>query len=1123
MIIAGLSADTVYGGAGHDTVLGDNGLIRLISGNLEFIQSTEKYEGASDTLRGEGGDDILVGGADSDQINGGSEQDLIFGDNVTLDRSVGDGLANARYRTLTGGQIYSTDGTVLVSPNSGSVPGGAAFWEVLAITFLDHDEATESAGSTNFGDDYIAGGAHNDQIFGQLGNDTIQGDGSIDLTVGAQRLQDGTLSVLPSVENAATDGDDYIEGNGGNDIIFGNLGQDDIIGGSSSLFSLNDPDQRTDATGEDLLFGGAGTDLARNHVGDTTNNKHAADSDMILGDNGNIYRLMGASGQLLQFSYDQTVSGYEDRGALRIVVRAAELLDYTEGGVDQAKQLDPAVTELNDIGAADEIHGESGDDFIYGMVGNDLLFGEGQDDDIIGGTGHDWISAGTGDDGVLGDDGRILTSRNTYKSGNNDTALAEPLYGIAKVNATGTSGVDSQSISSPGNMQTAVINVEYQLKKTAMLTPFNLNYTPEYEPTETLSNDIIFGGWGNDALHGEIGSDAISGAEALSEFYSKPFNPGDILAFNLQTGEFSDYDEFNPLTRITYPDGSNFILNFDAFDAGAPLDTHAASGRVQTDGDDAIFGDLGNDWLVGGTGRDNMFGGFGSDLLNADDNLDTANANTTTDTHASYEDRAYGGAGRDVLIANTGGDRLIDWAGEFNSYLVPFAAFGAATVSRAVQPGIAAFLYALSASVGADLIGPAAVSGGPDARNNEPYGELGLVLQQDPYWHGQTGAPDDPQPGNIPGGARDVLRSATFNNGTADGFAADSGAWTVQNGRLEVAPTTLGGDAVSVFYVDAQRPLYFEVKATINAAKPTAGYKSNSYIIFDYQSPTDFKFSGVDISINKMVMGHRDATGWHIDVQVPAKLKPDQDYNVLLAVNGTIATVVINNSVNMSYAYQPRVVDGYSFGLNTGMIGIGADNAMARIDNVTAQVLPPKITLDHENDFSAGLGDPFSWTNSGDWQVSNGHYTGLPTDGDSFALSTFSLNLATSSYLKLDTAVDAQTFGGLIFDYYNENQFKFAAIIPGTDQVVIGHRTKKGWFIDATVTKPLNSGTTYELGVSLKGTTASVTLNGQSVVGFVFNASVVDGQAGLFSRNGSSSFDSIRIQTDDPQFKSNQQ
>src|SRR4029079_3364653 len=49
----------------------------------------------------------------------------------------------------------------------------------------------------------------------------------------------GDLDIVPSIE-ASTDGEDYIEGNGGNDSVFGGLGQDDIVGGSSSFFSLGD-------------------------------------------------------------------------------------------------------------------------------------------------------------------------------------------------------------------------------------------------------------------------------------------------------------------------------------------------------------------------------------------------------------------------------------------------------------------------------------------------------------------------------------------------------------------------------------------------------------------------------------------------------------------------------------------------------------------------------------------------------------------------------------------------------------------------------------------------------------------------------------------------------------------
>ena len=49
----------------------------------------------------------------------------------------------------------------------------------------------------------------------------------------------GDLDIVASFE-AATDGEDYIEGGGGNDIVFGGLGQDDILGGSSDFFGLAD-------------------------------------------------------------------------------------------------------------------------------------------------------------------------------------------------------------------------------------------------------------------------------------------------------------------------------------------------------------------------------------------------------------------------------------------------------------------------------------------------------------------------------------------------------------------------------------------------------------------------------------------------------------------------------------------------------------------------------------------------------------------------------------------------------------------------------------------------------------------------------------------------------------------
>src|SRR5262249_45233585 len=143
--------------------------------------------------------------------------------------------------------------------------------------------------STNFyGSDYIAGGAGNDFILGQLGDDVIQGDGSIDIAVRA------TTSSIDDFAGAGTDGDDNIEGNGGNDLILGYPGQEDLIAGRSSLFGFDSAAKRPD--GKDIIFGGSGTHTARNDLGDTSAAGHARDADFILGDNGNIYRLVGVNG-----------------------------------------------------------------------------------------------------------------------------------------------------------------------------------------------------------------------------------------------------------------------------------------------------------------------------------------------------------------------------------------------------------------------------------------------------------------------------------------------------------------------------------------------------------------------------------------------------------------------------------------------------------------------------------------------------------------------------------------------------------------------------------------------------------------------------------------------------------
>jgi hypothetical protein len=119
----------------------------------------------------------------------------------------------------------------------------------------------------------------------------------------------------------------------------------------------------------------------------------------------------------------------------------------------------------------------------------------------------------------------------------------------------------------------------------------------------------------------------------------------------------------------------------------------------------------------------------------------------------SYADIAVGGAGRDILIGNTSSDRLYDWYGDVNTFVVPFewhegeghdgwhdgwhgdwhdGWHGDGDGGRHGE--LIQYLTDLAISDGADT-----TRGGDVLRNGEPYGELGLVLCGDRDFAAQIG------------------------------------------------------------------------------------------------------------------------------------------------------------------------------------------------------------------------------------------------------------------------------------------------------------------------------------------------------------------------------------------------
>ncbi|WP_431024660.1 hypothetical protein [Halomonas sp. H5] len=894
-------------------------------------------------------------------------------------------------------------------------------------------------------------------------------------------------------------GDDLIHGESGDDLIHGMAGHDAIFGNSED-------DHITGGTGNDWISGGSG-------------------EDGVIGDDGLV--LPSRNGQA------EPLYGIE----------AIEELDKTistPGNIQQA-----LINQSHELKLAVRL-------FSFPGEGGATLAAEGNDI-IFGGLGNDWLHGGAGDDAVSG-----AEALPGYYDGSLNWLLVRQheLWGIdAQV-----SWYADRAPINPGD----ILQYEGRRPGTGEFSLYD-----EHDPWRRvmLGSD---GEWLKDAvwvdsqaeaeaiIEGWLGSetDLDENDPAVVEYYRDlmvqfefegegvkwlfgvdPGDPERDLA-----GDTQDGVDLIPLF--------DFLLNFDPLEG--IIDTRFEEG-LATDGDDRIFGDLGHDWLAGGTGRDHMYGGRGDDMLNMDDDhgsnfgdisgqnthphfdADDALANNLPDAYQSYADIVYGGAGRDRLILNTGADRAIDWVGEFNSYVVPFSPFGAFHISRSLQPHLQEFLYELSESDGADQWAPDHErfddhfnqDGRIDLlderaeRNYEPYGELGLVLQQDFDWNEQTGAPDDPQPGNFQG-RREIMRRELFHGDETPGgggpnataFAVEAGDWSM-GGGLYTATAELNQEAVSILHLQDAQPTYLEILVDVSVDKDKAGVGSNAYILFDYQDADDFKFAGIDQSTNKLQIGQRTASGWEVLSQVNLKLWHDTLYTLGLVLNGTIATIVIDGQHESSYAFSDALNDGY--------LALGANNSVAHFSNFQVQKLPPLTTHEEVWDFEGtehGLTEEL-----GDWQLAAGWLNGQAGAVPAMLFGDLPLGVGPYAALELETRLLAEGRSGLVYNYLAADDYKFALLDAEAGLLMLGHVIGNALEIDASLAVELQDGEAYDLKLTLTGGQALVALkpaaaedteSAWQIMGEVYYSLLNAGQWGLMvDANGEADFAHLEARTND--------
>ena len=277
-------------------------------------------------------------------------------------------------------------------------------------------------------------------------------------------------------------------------------------------------------------------------------------------------------------------------------------------------------------------------DWISGGRGNDTLVGTHDDDVVFGGGGEDLLIGGAGNDVLNGDDNYII----------NSTGMTN-IIGETREEFLAFRTYD-WSISVPAS------------------DPFDTRYA-HVQSLDTAAlvggADVIFGGAGNDRIHGlqgndylygEAGNDVVTGDGGADYIFG---GDGD----DLLTGERNGRRDANG-NQVADP-GDDFI------DGGAGNDfIQGEAGNdylVGGDGNDEIWGDArydasvaGDDYLDGGEGNDLLMGGGGADVIHGGTGNDTLLGDSEdTPLVKMGNDRLFGGAGDD-LLRGYGGDDWLD-------------------------------------------------------------------------------------------------------------------------------------------------------------------------------------------------------------------------------------------------------------------------------------------------------------------------------------------------------------------------------------------------------------------------------------------------------------------------------
>ncbi|WP_353427884.1 hypothetical protein NHB34_01870 [Polynucleobacter sp. MWH-UH19D] len=653
-----LLGDTLYGGAGNDTLNGYYGNDYLDGGT------------GTDVLKGWEGNDTYVIDNAGDIVNETSGIDTIITSLGALD------LRNSQYagvENLTSISAAGSASTLYGNSGNNVIIGGAGNDTIDGVSGIDT----------------LIGGAGNDTIIWHSLSGSVDGGDGADLlqlapdwNINSLNLTNASISnvenVLYSGANSFTltgnSGNNTLTTGSGNDTLDGGLGNDTLIGNAGNdTYVMTFGANTVTTNGVDTLVTTGGSDTFIDYSGASTLKVNPTGTAATFtfterGTDGNIYTRTYADSFGKQLLSTQTLIGNFANEGTQVTIGVN---GYTTLG-SNGSQTYKTYTEV----AGNTVYSYNAN---YNQ--NNLLIGSIYSDTMTGGAGSDWIEGGSGNDTIFASggydrvDGGLGNDFISYYALDNLSAGVKGVMVLATDQGSAASLNDYFVFKNQNYTSFTSSNVN------TLLASGSADYLQSVETIAgTAQSDLFIGGYSSDWFVGRGGLDTFYGGSSAErgtdwvDYSSSVFTMGITANLGVSTGTTN-----LTLGGIAIGTQTNTITGTVNTQMG-PDTLYNIEGIKGTSYNDTLIGSTAGNWLRGGAGNDVLIGvsnGLPGALVdsatdwadywdntsgitvnlgvgtNAASSLNTAFISGVAISGLSYG-TATGGDGNDTLIGMTG-------------------------------------------------------------------------------------------------------------------------------------------------------------------------------------------------------------------------------------------------------------------------------------------------------------------------------------------------------------------------------------------------------------------------------------------------------------------------------------